>query len=333
MPFPLIGSLASRGVVAPCYHLVSDDPPPHVRHLYRCRTIAEFAAELDLLLRRFKPLSLSELVRAIRDNGRAPDGSLFLSFDDGVAEVSEPIAGVCHAKGVPATFFLTSGFLDNRMLFFRHKASILAERCAALGRERSFGILQRLDAWHGAGDPGEFLLSLKYQQTAVLDQCAALLEVDFEAYLRSAKPYLTGEQVNGVLKRGFEIGGHSVDHPLYADLSLEDQLAQTRLCMAELRGRFQTPVQGFAFPFVSDGVGPEFYQTILGENTADLIFCLGGEPAVRSPRLVQRFGVEERNSRSLQVLLRAEASRKSLARVRALWRRSAFPVEQRCEKD
>src|SRR5690242_8692376 len=118
MPLLVIRSLTRRGVIAPCYHLVSDRPPLHVRYLYECRGEQDFRAELDLLLRHFKPLSLTELARAIERDGRAPDGSLFLTFDDGFREASEYIAPICLEKGVPATFFLNTAFLDNRTLCF-----------------------------------------------------------------------------------------------------------------------------------------------------------------------------------------------------------------------
>ena len=36
------------------------------------------------------------------------------------------------------------------------------------------------------------------------------------------------EQVIELLKLGHAVGAHSIDHPRYADLSLEEQLHQTR---------------------------------------------------------------------------------------------------------
>jgi peptidoglycan/xylan/chitin deacetylase (PgdA/CDA1 family) len=321
MPLALAQRLAASGVVAPCYHLVSDRPPIHVKYLYECRAVAEFEAELDLLLRYFKPLSLEDLARAIREHGRPPDGSLFLSFDDGFREVTEQIAPICLAKGVPATFFLNTGFLDNQALFFRHKASILAHRCSVLGRKRSSDALRRLEAWAGVQAPEEVFLSLTYQQTEMLNQCGEVLGVDFGSYLRAEKPYLTGEQVEDVRRKGFDVGGHSVDHPLYADLSLDERLTQTRRCMTEIGRRFPAKVKGFAFPFGSDGGSPELHRTILAEGTADLIFYCGSEPGVESERLVQRFGVEQRHAQPLTQLLRGEAGRTCRSRV-GRWRRN-----------
>jgi peptidoglycan/xylan/chitin deacetylase (PgdA/CDA1 family) len=275
-------------------------------------------------LGQFKPLSLTELARAIRENGRAPERSLFLSFDDGFRETIETIAPICLEKGVPATFFLNTAFLDNRALCFRHKASILAERCILLGRERTERALRGFDGSSGTAGPAEFFLTRRFSHAGVLDCCAPLLEVDFDAYLRSEKPYLTGSQVKRLTEKGFEIGAHSIDHPLYSELTLEEQLFQTRQSMSQLAQQFHPPTKGFAFPFVSDGVKSEFYRAILDDNAAELIFCLGGDPEHSSNRLVQRFGVEGRNPKSLIQLLRGEASRRVLAQVR--WWRRASPL-------
>jgi peptidoglycan/xylan/chitin deacetylase (PgdA/CDA1 family) len=316
--------------VAPCYHLVSDHPPIHIQHLYQCRDVADFGRELDWLLRHFRPICLKELTRCILEDGRQPDGTFFFSCDDGVREVSEYIAPICLSKGIPATFFLTTGFLDNRTLFFRHKASILIHRCEVLGRKRSIDVLRKFDSWTGTADIATFFLSIKYQQTAVLDRCAELLEMDFEAYLKEEKPYLTSEQVKGLLKQGFDIGGHSVDHPLYADLSFDEQLRQTRACMAELGSRFGVTVKGFAFPFVSDGVAPEFYSSILAEGTADMVFCLGGMPRGGAGRAVERFGVEGPTTVALTRLLRDQVCRQYLNRVRRRLHPSQHGSEATC---
>lgn len=324
MPLRLATTLAGSRVVAPCYHLVSADAPVHVRHLYRCRSELEFRAEIDLLLRHFKPIALSELAKAIERDGSAPKDALFLSVDDGFREAAEVIAPICFEKGVPVTFFVNTAFLDNRTLCFRHKASILIERCRLLGSDRSPRLLQDVGGFTSSGNPAEFFLSVPYRQTEVLDFCAQLLDVDFAEYLLTERPYLTQEQVERLLAKGFEIGGHSVDHPLYAELTLNEQLDQTRQCMDEIGLRFAFKTRAFAFPFVSDGVGLQFYRTVLSEGTAELIFCLGGEPTFCSSRLIQRFGVEGRQVLPLIELLRAEAGRKSLAYIRR-WGRVGAP--------
>jgi peptidoglycan/xylan/chitin deacetylase (PgdA/CDA1 family) len=326
LPSRYIPRVVSIGnLVAPCYHIVSDRSQAHVRHLYRWRDIRAFKSDLDYLLTHFKPLSLSDLHTYIESGKPVPDHSLFVSFDDGFREMSEVVAPLCRQKGVPVTFFLTTGFLDNKILGYRHKASLLIDVCLRRGPSAVQAVTSKLIGLLGlpGGERGEWsqmLLSVGYGQQQILDECAALLEVDFNDYLRTVQPYLTRGEVRNLLRDGFSIGGHSIDHPRYADLTLDRQLDQTRGCMEDLQREFPLPVKAFAFPFVSDGVSERFYEEMFASQIADLVFCIGQMPKKDSRKAVQRFGVESETASSLPDLF----SRQVEGRLRqklAGWRR------------
>lgn len=329
LPFRSIASLATgNALLAPCYHIVSDGSPVHVRHLYRWRNVAAFRKELDHLLRHFRPLSLEEISRRVSAGERLPERSLFLSFDDGFREMTEVVAPVCREKGVPATFFLNTAFLDNHAMGYRQKASLLIDawqhRSEASRRTAQSLLANRLGISQGeAFDWRRMVLSVNYRQREILDECAALLEVSFADYLRSARPYLSTEQVQGLLDAGFSIGGHSIDHPKYAELTPEERIAQTRGCLDELKQRFRLPVKAFAFPFVSDGVPEPFYREVFDGGIADLIFCIGHMPEADSHRAVQRFGVESGQRYSMRELMAIQAEGR-LRQKAANWKRSGF---------
>ncbi len=304
-----ITRFVGQELVAPCYHLVSGESPVHTKHLYKPRGIEEFKRELDYLLTHFKPISLTDLSAFTAAGDAILAKSFFLSFDDGFREMSEIVADICRQKGIPATFFLTTAFLDNQTLGFRHKASLLIENC----RERYIAIddpvLKPLvdavaPACKRAGDLRRMFLSIGYKQAHVLDECAALMEVDFAAYLQMARPYLSREQVAKLIADGFSIGGHSVDHPLYTDLGLHEQVEQTVNCMEELNSQFPPGTRAFAFPFVSDGVEESFFAEMFDRKVIDLAFCIGRMPTSPNARAWQRFGVEAEQSIPIQKLLK-----------------------------
>jgi glycosyltransferase involved in cell wall biosynthesis/peptidoglycan/xylan/chitin deacetylase (PgdA/CDA1 family) len=319
LPPAILMRMAGGKLFAPCYHLVSNGSPRHVRHLYEWRGTKEFEADLDYLLKYFTPLSLAELYELITDRRPLPRHAFFLSFDDGFREMSEIVAPICRAKGIPATFFLTTSFLDNRNLGFRHKTSLLIDRCEELG-PRCLTPLAHLVRERGLPAPGlgdfrRFLSSIRYQDRAFLDDAAAILEVDFDEYLRVERPYLTGAQVGDLLAQGFSIGGHSIDHPLYADVPLREQVRQTQGCMADLIDRFHPAIRAFAFPFVSDGIPEEYYVDVFSQQIVDLVFCIGAMPRAHRSLSVQRLGVESPGHRSLARLLREQVSRQVKDRI------------------
>jgi peptidoglycan/xylan/chitin deacetylase (PgdA/CDA1 family) len=316
---------ASSGLIAPCYHVVTNEIPAHIRNLYVWRDVAAFEKDLDYLLQHYRPVSLDQL-HSCRTSGQPlPPRSMFLSFDDGFREMSETVAPICKQKGVPVTFFLSTAFLDNRSLCYRHKASVLIDagrRCSpATLREASRSLAKALELTENESlDFRRLCLSVSYKQRHVFDECAPILGVDFDEYLKTVQPYLTTNQIHRLLEQGFSIGGHSVDHPKYSELALDDQLDQTARCMEELDRHFQISIRAFAFPFVSDGVGREFYDAVFGKRIADIVFCIGEMPATHRERAVQRFGVESATGCALESLL-VEQVKNRLRRTAAAWRK------------
>ena len=93
------------------YHVVSDHPLPHVSHLYRFRSVAAFEEDLESFLATYRVIGLPDLIDTLRRGRSLPGNTLVLTFDDGFREMSDVVAPVLLARGVPAAFFLTTGFL------------------------------------------------------------------------------------------------------------------------------------------------------------------------------------------------------------------------------
>src|SRR3974377_1549916 len=67
----------------PYYHAVSDDQPAHFKHIYRVRSVSQFKQDLEVLLKRYRPISLQDLLQSL-DNAREPQAPTCLfTFDDG----------------------------------------------------------------------------------------------------------------------------------------------------------------------------------------------------------------------------------------------------------
>jgi len=294
-------------ILAPCYHLVADYPVRHVQHLYPFRTPAEFERELDWLLARYRPISLDQLIASKTEGAPAPRKPVFLSFDDGFREMAEVVGPLCRRKGVPATFFLTTDFLDNRKLGFRHKASLLLAALSQLPSAKALAIVQqaaRARHLECREDFRAFILGLHYAQSPVLDDAAELAGLSYADYLKTERPYLAASQVQDLIRAGFSIGAHSLDHPRYSDLPLERQMAQTGESIEFLEKNFQMTRRAFAFPFVSDGVETAFYQQVFDARICEIIFCLGGMPSDGVWPLVERFGVERATNERLWTMVR-----------------------------
>ena len=295
------------GVLFPYAHIVSDIAPSHVQYLYAVPSVTKFKSDIDFLCRRYRALQLSELEGMGRHHDKRPALFFLLSFDDGMREVYDVIAPILREKGIPALFFLNSSTIDNKQLMWRHKISLLVERA----KQRPGQIPSALHL-----RPGERLCAklkaLRSTDEHILDDVAKFFEIDFDAYLSSAKPYLTTDQVLALARDGFEFGAHSGTHPYFNELTVEDQKDQISRSVQFVRA-LGLPCKYFAFPFHDNGVPASVFRYMMDLG---LVLSFGtSEARVDSIRFsFQRFALDAENARLTVERLLNQLSAKSLAR-------------------
>lgn len=295
------------GVLFPYAHIVSDVSPLHVKHLYEIPSVARFKTNLDFLCRRYEPLELKDLgkIPSLRKN-KGPARYFLLSFDDGMREVYDIIAPILREKGMPAVFFLNSATIDNKQLMWRHKISLLIERST----QHPARIPPQLRLQPGETTAAK-LKRLRFADEPILDEAARFLELDFDGYLRDAKPYLTTDQVIKLARDGFEFGAHGHSHTPFNEITVEDQKQQVRKNVDFLQ-QLGLPCRCFAFPFNDSGVPTSIFRYMTDLN---LVLSFGtSEGRVDSIDFsFQRFALDGANSRSGVQKLLKELSLRSIA--------------------
>lgn len=295
-----------QNLLLPFYHLVNDENPAHTRHLYKIRNCKRFEADLDFFLKYYHPISHQELIE-FKKTPEEIIPSFFLSFDDGFSEIYDVVAPILERKGVPATFFLNPSFIDNKELFFRNKASILIDRL----KETTIEDKKELSVYLKAPKPTyqdirNSILKVDYSNRTILDKLAEIIDLDFGEYLLETKPYLTSGQIQSLLKRGFGIGAHSLDHPEYQYISLKEQLYQTKESVRFLVEKFNLDYKIFSFPFTDYGVSKQFFNSIFEESKIlDLSFGTAGLKKDIVDQNLQRTPMEGTNH-SCKSLINAE---------------------------
>jgi peptidoglycan/xylan/chitin deacetylase (PgdA/CDA1 family) len=279
---------SGHAMIFPFYHAVTDKNPMHLKHLYAPRSIRDFKNDLDFLLKNYQSISLERVIE-LKKSGEAVPGNYFhLTFDDGLSEFYEVVAPILKEKKIHATVFLNSDFIDNKQLFFRFKASILFDQL----KDNS-------------------ILKVSYQDEQVLDELAKQNSIDFNVYLKEQQPYLTSEQIKSLITDGFTFGAHSKNHPLYKELSLAQQITQTKESVAVVSSSFGLDYQVFSFPFTDDGVSKYFFDVIAKETS--LTFGCAGLKEDSAANHIQRIPMEgefeslfKRRSKSGQQIIKEE---------------------------
>lgn len=295
VPLSLWEACSETALILPYYHIVTDEDVPHVKHLYGFRNTGKFREDLDFFLSRYTPVGLSDIIAHLNGERNLARNSFHLTFDDGFREMYDVVAPILKDKGVPATFFLATAFIDNRGMAHHNQVSVLIEHIIRHPAQSLLEEIETLLDEHSISGTDLFsrLTAIPYRDKALVGDAAAICGCDLNGYMSSASPYLTSEQIRSLLKQGFTIGAHSVDHPLYSELPLADQLSQTVESLRFLLEHYPINYRAFAFPHADREVAPEFFETLRALHKLDVSFGTDGLVKHFFPRNLERFTLEK----------------------------------------
>jgi len=232
------------------YHRVLAQPDPLIDsepHL------AIFRWQMKLLADGFNVLPLADALDLL-GRGRLPSRAVAITFDDGYSSTHDLALPVLREFGLPATVFVTSGFLD--------QGNMWNDRILEAVRRLPEGPLDM--QMHGAGKYQLSGQNARRQAVLQLTETAKYLPPEQRSALivelerragRAAFPdlMLTPEMVRSLARSNVEIGAHTVSHPIL--MSLDDASARREItdCKRELETITGGPVRFFAYPNGKEG--------------------------------------------------------------------------------
>ncbi len=227
-------------------HAEADPLFPQEMHSQRFNQVCAWLAAW------FNVLPLDEAARRLAD-GSLPPRALAITFDDGYADNCAVALPILRAHGLPATFYIASGFLDGGRMF-NDSVIETVRRCQAdllnlsslglpgLGRLPLQGMAARTAAI------GQILGAIKYlplqqrlQTTQRIADLAGVLALPDDLMLSTA-------QLRTLAAAGMQIGAHTVSHPIL--MRLDDGEARREIARSkdDLEQCLGQPVRLFAYP-------------------------------------------------------------------------------------
>ena len=251
-----------------------------------------FRRQLEHLARHYRVVRLGDIVDAAVAGGPMPSLSVALTFDDGYRNNVEVVAPMLESFGFPATFFVATGFMDGMNSPWWDRLRLTGARTAQPSVE-----------WNGAVYPLISQADRIRAVTVIETQCRGMKAVDREAALeklasvsgiggRGAGPaMMTWNDVRLLLKRGFDVGPHTVTH---ISLGVEGADVVARE-LAESAGRLSSETgivpQLCSYPYGGAGDVPAGVEASLrdlgfvGAVTSTEGLVLPGCDVFRLPRL------------------------------------------------
>jgi peptidoglycan/xylan/chitin deacetylase (PgdA/CDA1 family) len=253
-----------HSVIFPFYHAISDQYCPHLKNLYCVHGVQQFEKDLDQLLHFMTPLSVGDAIHDFRKNSLGKP-SFHISFDDGLREAKDVIAPILLKKGIPATFFITSGFTNNTILFHRHKVSLIVEM---LKHQKSAAVLNKLGSILDTNKSDKLSLqnavkAINFKTASKLDKIAQVLDVDFAEFLKQEQPYLNAPEIKELACNGFSIGLHSLNHPEFHLLNESEMTFQITESSRKLNELTNIESKLYSFPFTDSGIPDHFIRNVI----------------------------------------------------------------------
>lgn len=255
-------------------------------------TARMFNWQMEFVVRCFHALSVAEAASRLR-SGSLPAGAICVTFDDGYRDNAEVALPLLEEKGIPGTFFISTGYLDGGRMWNdtvteavrRMGPGALDLTAEGLGYYFLEGLPQRVSVAE------QLIRDLKYRESGerqrLVDHIAALARSDLPKDLM-----MDSSQVRELRDAGMEVGAHTVTHPILA--KLDD--TQARYEITESRKRLEAligqPVRVIAYPNGRPGkdYGPVHVEMVREEGFEAAVTTLWGiSDCYTSPWELRRF--------------------------------------------
>jgi peptidoglycan/xylan/chitin deacetylase (PgdA/CDA1 family) len=288
-----------RGVTVLAYHRVYEHGPvdPFQAGMPE-PSAATFEAQLELITRHFEVVSPDAIDRDPDSRGRR----VVLTFDDGYRDNYEVAFPILREFGVPATFFLTSGFLDSpRVAWWDELSWMTTESSRAVlepGAWFDHPIPLDDDRRVALGELTGILKSLPSEHTeAFLDHCGAAAGTGRLDASAAADLWMTWEMAAEMRGAGMTFGGHTATHPVLARAKPEAKRREVEECARRLEDELGVSMRFFAYPVGMPTAFDEPTREILRHAGVKLAFSLYGgylRPGRLDPYDVPRLSIGPR---------------------------------------
>lgn len=265
-------------------------------------TPEQFAAQVRFLTQNFDVIGARDLADWQQRHGRF----VLITFDDGYLDNYEVAYPILRAYGAPAVFFLTSGFLDNRhaawwdeiawMVRTTRRETLAANRWTITelplpARDRQVALDRLLRIYKSL--PGRRTLEF-------LEFLADALDTG-----RCPPPpgvWMEWSHVREMAANALDFGGHTVTHPVLANLSRSEQEHEVRQCRVRIEAELGRPIRAFSYPVGQRESFNATTQSCLREAGYEWAFSYYGgfnRPDEANPYDLRRVAIESHTSRAM----------------------------------
>ncbi len=241
----------SRLLVLTYHGVVAEDHPGD----YRFRSTVsrrDFRTQLETVGKLLSPISGSDLIDTLDGRRSLPRNAVLITFDDGYRNNLTHAAPELERAGIPAVFFVSTGYIGSDRVLWPLEIKL------------------RLQDWDGDPLPLPGGLEVpsdmdRGSRTAqilkISDLCKHLSDAERRRYLSQlrARPwscpldpevyaFMSWDEVRDLRGRGFDIGSHTVEHPILSRLDSDELTIELAASKRAIEAKLGTDCPWLAYP-------------------------------------------------------------------------------------
>lgn len=211
-----------------------------------------FEEQMRFLSTNYNVISFDRFIEHIQNKTRLPEKSVVITFDDGYKDNYRNAYPILKKYGLPATVFLTTGYLDNITIPWWDKVAYIINETectdfelTGFGRYSLKTDIQKVEAIHSIQ---EKLKKIKEEEKNLLiRKLEDILNVEIPEDL-GRELFLSWDEVREMSKGGISFGAHTVTHPILTKVSTEKAKEEIVESKERIEKELGKPVKLFAYP-------------------------------------------------------------------------------------
>lgn len=226
------------------------------------QSIGVFRRICEFLAKTYQVMPLAEMVRMNKQGEKLPERAVAITFDDGYASNYELGFPVLRDLGLPATIFLSTGFLDGTHPLWFQEMDLVSQ---AMG--------------HSANELLKALAELKKLPNTEMGNKVrrAVTSLQAPQELPRIMQPMSWDNARTLHQSGLiELGGHTHTHPILARCTLDEQSYEIKTCRERMVAELGQAPRLFAY---TNG-GPNDFtpdtQRILAKQGFEAAFTMMG---------------------------------------------------------
>jgi len=268
-----------NGLLVFNYHRVGDGSTSLFDRAIYSASQEEFDRQVSFLKKGFDIVRVDDLDDVMRHRQRA----VMITFDDGYRDNYEFAFPILKQHSAPATFFLTSGFLDAGTIAWWDEIAWMVRSATAKWLYPSRLVPELIPLSSSMEREEAICRLLSIYKTLSTDQSETFLNA-LAHHTGSGRAsqdlardqWMSWEMIREMDQSGMDIGGHTISHPVLSQSSTEEQREEIFGSKSRIESMLGHPITAFSYPVGQPDSFTEQTQQLLHEAGYRWAFSFSG---------------------------------------------------------